>query len=233
MINQQELQKYDCNISKERLISFVYSQNDTIDDVIERYTNNIKVSQALYPELSVLEVSLRNAIDTTLKSNISETWLEDEVNNNSWLDAYDYQTLLKAYNDTKQDCLLSKKDFTIGKVIANLNFGFWTNICVKKYNSQIWNKRNLFKAIFPNYTSKKLSINIISQQLYIIRRLRNRVFHYEQIFKHPKNTLRLYNEIMMLISYLPGDNINILKRTSIFLNVYNFIANNTSPSITK
>ena len=231
MITEQELGKYACNISIERLKSFVYQQDDNINDVIARYADNIKISQSLYPELAVLEVSLRNAVDTALKSFISENWIEDEVKNNVWLDTYDYNTLVNAYNNTKQDCILNKKTFSTGKVIANLNFGFWTNICVKKYNSKIWNKRNCFKAVFPNYTSKKLSINIISQQLYIIRRLRNRVFHYEQIFKNPKNTLSLYNEIMNLISYLPGDNFSILKKTSSFLKVYNSLANNQKPGL--
>ena len=62
---------------------------------------------------------------------------------------------------------------------------------------------------------------MISQKLYLIRRLRNRVFHYEQIFKCPKNTLKLYNDIIQILSYLPGDNARILKKTSTFLNVYN------------
>ncbi len=221
MVSEHELAKYDCNISLERLKAFVYSQDDTIDEILERYTNNIIISQALYPELSVLEVALRNAIDTTLKSVISETWLEDEVKNNKWLRPFDYQTLKTVYEETKKECLYNNKNFSAGKVIANLNFGFWTSLCVKTYNGKIWNRKCCFRSIFPNYKAKQFTIGTISQQLYLIRRLRNRIFHYEQIFKYPKNTLKLYNDIVQILSYLPGDNARILKKTSTFLNVYN------------
>ena len=95
------------------------------------------MSLALYPELSVLEVTLRNAIDTILRKYISETWLEDEIKHNVLLNSYDYNTFVKAYNDTKLDCINSHKQFTIGKVIANLNFGFWTNLCAVKYSTSI------------------------------------------------------------------------------------------------
>lgn len=80
MINQNELEKYAAIYSVERLKAFIYSEQDTIDDVKVRYNHNVKISQALYPELCTLEVVLRNAINTTIKSKISETWLEDLEN---------------------------------------------------------------------------------------------------------------------------------------------------------
>ena len=126
MFNLENTEKYSTTYSKERLASFAYTSNDIVCDVITNYSNNIKVSQAIYPELCTLEVILRNAIDSTLKKYISETWLEDEVNNNILLDSSEYKILVKAYNDTKDECRISSKDFTVGKVVANLNFGFWT-----------------------------------------------------------------------------------------------------------
>ena len=72
MINQNELEKYAAIYSVERLKAFIYSEQDTIDDVKVRYNHNVKISQALYPELCTLEVVLRNAINTTIKSKISE-----------------------------------------------------------------------------------------------------------------------------------------------------------------
>lgn len=78
-IDQKALEKFRSDISIERLKSFIWNESDTYNDLIERYKLNIKISQALYPELSILEVSLRNAIDTMLKILISENWLEDEI----------------------------------------------------------------------------------------------------------------------------------------------------------
>ena len=75
----EELKPYASTLSVERLLSFKVDDNDTVDTLIQRYKTNLRISQALYPELSTLEVTLRNAIDTMLKTCISETWLEDEI----------------------------------------------------------------------------------------------------------------------------------------------------------
>lgn len=221
MINEKELKKFTSTYSLDRIKSFIYSSNDTIEDITQRYHNNVKISQALYPELTTLEIILRNSIDAAFRKYISETWIEDEITNNILLEKKDYDLLINAYNITKKECFSSKKEFSSGRVIANLNFGFWTNICMKKYNSKIWNKIYFFKGIFVNYPSKTQAIGIISQKLYAIKKLRNRVFHYEQIFKYPQKTLKLYNNIIELLSYLPNDNLNVIKETSTFLNLYN------------
>jgi hypothetical protein len=220
MINNDELEKYSATYSEERLSSFAYSDIDTIKNIVENYGNNMIISQSLYPELCTLEIILRNSIDNILRKYISETWIEDEINNNVWLDSSEYETLLKAYKSAKEECFAEKKQFTIGKVVANLNFGFWTNLCVKKYNSKIWNKPKCFYGVFPRYTYEP-SITIIAKKLYTIRRFRNRIFHYEKIFKYPEKTLNLYNDILEMLSYLQNDDLEILKKTSTFLGVYN------------
>ena len=184
----------------------------------------MRISQALYPELSMLEVTLRNSIDTMLKSCISETWLEDEVQKQKILSNHDHEKLITVYNDTKKE--YKNRDFTLGKVIANLNFGFWTNLCSKWYCSNIWNKGRYFKGVFVNYPSNVNNIGIIATKLRLIRRFRNRVFHYEKIFKYPDRTLSLYNDILEMLSYLPNDDLEILKRTSTFLDTYNKLIKN-------
>lgn len=215
----EELKPYASTLSVERLLSFKVDDNDTIDTLIQRYKTNLRISQALYPELSTLEVTLRNAIDTMLKTCISETWLEDEIKQKRILTDHEHAKLITAYNDIKKE--YDDSDFSIGKVIANLNFGFWTNMCSKWYCSNIWNKGCCFKGVFVNYPSNVNQIGVIAAKLRSIRYLRNRIFHYEPIFKQPQNTLRMYNEIMEIISYLPSDDTNILKDTSTFINTYN------------
>ena len=222
MISEQDLEKYSTNISIERLKSFIRNDNDTIEKVLSRYVDNIQISQSLYPELSILEITLRNSIDSMLKANFSENWLEEEIEFNKILAEKDYNTLLSTYNSTKEECKNNSKEFTQGKVIANLNFGFWTSLCSKQYSLTIWHKKKCFRSVFVNYPSKKQEISKISRHLYEIRRLRNRIFHYEQIFKYPTNTLKVYEKIKEFLSYLPdNDNSVILGRTSSFVDTYN------------
>ncbi len=86
-----------------------------------------------------------------------------------------------------------------------------------------------FKGIFANYPNTKPEIARITKKLYTIRKLRNRVFHYEQIFKNPDRTLELYNTILEVISYLPNDNLKILEKTSIFPQIYNSLTEPNKP----
>ena len=111
MVKQKEIEKYDIIYSTERLASFAYSENDTINEIVANYRDNIKISQAIYPELCTLEVILRNTINNILKEYISKTWIEDAINNKIQLDISEYKVLLKTYNDTKIECEKYNKQY--------------------------------------------------------------------------------------------------------------------------
>ncbi len=219
-ITKEELEKYASTISVERLLSFKQDDNDTVENLITRYKDNIRISQALYPELSILEVTLRNAIHSTFCKNFSSTWIEDEILQQNILSDQEHTKLLRAYNETMKE--YKQRHFTIGKVIANLNFGFWTGLCSKRYSTKIWHKKEFFRGVFMNCPGSAQQINMLSKKLTSIRKLRNRIFHYEPILT--KSLLNKYNEILEVLSYLPQGNIDILKDTSNFLEVYNRIA---------
>lgn len=75
---------------------------------------------------------------------------------------------MNAYEITKKECESNKKSVTTGKIIANLNFGFWTNLCMKKYSASIWNKKQCFKSVFVHYPNKRPEISIISKKMQYI-----------------------------------------------------------------
>ncbi len=216
-ITSIELEQFRNTLSIERLKSFIQDEDDTLNIILERYKNNIRISQSLYPELSILEVTLRNAINSTLCQHISKTWLEDEIKEQKILADQEHAKLIRAYNETLKEC--KPKDFTMGKVIANLNFGFWTGLCSKRYSTKIWHKKECFRGVFINCPLKAQQINMLSKKLTSIRKLRNRIFHYEPVLS--KSILNKYNEIMEVLSYLPQGDTSILKDTSNFLCVYN------------
>lgn len=226
-ITKDKLEQFKNTLSIERIRSFIQSESDTLDVVLERYKNNIRISQALYPELSILEVTLRNAINSTLCKHISNTWLEDEINQQKILQDQEHAKLIRAYNDTKKEC--KPQNFTIGKVIANLNFGFWTGLCSKRYSTRIWHKKECFRGVFQNCPVGEQRINVLSTKLTSIRKLRNRIFHYEPVLS--KSLLSKYNEILEVLSYLPQDNNSILNDTSNFLDVYNQVSMTVSKNL--
>lgn len=50
----------------------------------------------------------------------------------------------------------------------------------------------------------------------------------KKIFKYPERTLNLYNDILEMLSFLPNDNLKILKQTSTFLDTYNILVKRTT-----
>ena len=212
-----DLEKYRNNIGVERLESFKGTfENADEEFLVTRYISNIKASQALYPVLSIFEVHLRNAIDVMLQYLIGKNWLEEEITKQNLLYDYDYKKLEEAYSKVKSK--YEEENITRGKIIAELNLGFWVNLCSKKYNPKIWTKKNTFRMVFPNFPKdRKESINGLSVQLVKIKNLRNRVFHYEPILKKDSGFFDVYNKIVEIIEYLPHSNPKIIEQTDNFL----------------
>ena len=130
-ISDKDFELYEKTISAERLKSFaLHNRNiSTIDDLKEYYIANTILSQAFYPILSTIEITLRNAIDSTFKKLLDNNWLEQEYKNNKILYQKDYEKFKTAYDKIKDKY---KDKFTPGKVIAELHFGFWTALCSKR-----------------------------------------------------------------------------------------------------
>ena len=169
--------------------------------------------------MSLLEVALRNAIDLAIETLIKQNWLFEEVKAQNLLKQNDYSKLLEANNTIIKN--YGEANRTKGKLISELNFGFWIFLCSTKYNPILWTKKNFFMTVFPNYPkNKKQSIADISSKLQKIRKLRNRIFHHEPIYKQYKTLIDRYNEIIEILSYLPQDSLKIIEQTCRFKDIY-------------
>jgi len=214
------LDKYRATIGVERLKSFGYGmENVTEEYLLQMYELNLKTSQSLYPALSMVEIHLRNAIDTMMQTLFSETWLEDEIQKQNILLNFDHNKLLQAYETLRAK--YKTESITHGKLISELTFGFWVNLCSKKYNPKIWTKRGAFRGVFVDYPKdRQEKIHEISDKLNKIKKLRNRIFHYEPILHKKDKFGVLYNNICDIIAYLPKDNSGIFERTNNFPNEF-------------
>ncbi len=210
------LDKYRATIGIERLKSFGYGKEDITEDyLLQMYELNLKTSQSLYPALSMVEIHLRNAIDTMMQTIFSVTWLENEIEKQNLLFDFDHNKLIQAYNTLQSKYKL--EDITHGKLISELTFGFWVNLCSKKYNPKIWTKKGAFRGVFIDYPQdKQEKIHEISEKLNKIKKLRNRIFHYEPILHKKDKFGVLYNNICDIMSYLPKDNSGLFERTNNF-----------------
>lgn len=222
------------NISIERLETYRIDPSDSIQDLVERYLKNIQLGQLFYPALALLEVTLRNQISTAINKYIKENWLLEETRTYTHLILLtkEHELLMEAYDKLNKPFYnkngeLINREITEGKIIAELNFGFWVNLCNDKYNPNIWMKKPIiFDEIFPyfdefiakkNPTSKRHKrINKVASKLAPTLKLRNRIFHHEPIFNHPKGILNCYNDIEELLLYMSLETSECLTTISTF-----------------
>jgi hypothetical protein len=160
-----------------------------IDRALELYVWNSQLGAALMTPISVCEVVIRNAIDEALSAVHGQNW--------PWSLGFYWTLNLKG-----KDALDKAKhgQSTTGKVIAELNFGFWENMFVASFDAGLWIPH--LNAVLPNLPvgqTVQQSRLIIRQELDKLRRLRNRIAHHEPLLTI--NALNYLQTVQQLIGY--------------------------------
>ena len=171
---------------------------------IDEYKENICISKHYYTSLSILEVSLRNAIDSQIKIFHGQQWL---VNEAQFLQRDALEKIAHAKTKLKD----RKEDITHAKLTAELTFGFWTSLFQKPYDKTM--RLQTLKGIFSNLPSKNTMIvdrKLISSKLNHIRKFRNRVFHYEKIVNKAEFQ-NIQDEINEMLEFLHQDIVGFSK----------------------
>lgn len=153
------------NLSQKNLSELFSSKRLSSYISFDEYLSNIHVSQRYYPELHLIEISLRNKINEILLKNLGKNW----ITNNSHIISNDQQTKLK--NGLNHD-----------DILANLTFGTWINILNQHY--KFFTDQD-FSYVF-NLSKKQINhqYSKLCNELKVIKNFRNRVFHYEKINNH-------------------------------------------------
>lgn len=161
-------------LAPERFDSFRRAKDPNSLYAIARYTWNMEVSKELHSKLHVLEVSLRNQTNNSLIRHYGPNWIQD-------------QALIRQKEQATVQTVkaqLSGKPLTHDRIIAGLSFGFWTTLLGPKYDVTVG--RKLLGEIFPHYVgTARLERTKITPLLQNIRKIRNRVSHFEAIAFDP------------------------------------------------
>ncbi len=178
------------SLSLDRFNRYLSWANNDKARAFKLYELNISLSERFYTALHVLEISLRNTIDSRMSEHFSIDWYGDEaIIKNS-----------KQFQDMKQTCeQLAKRNpnYTKGDVMASLSFGFWTAFFGREYEN-LW--RTCLVKIAKTRHGKNLSRKEFSHRLNFIRKFRNRIAHHEPILH--LNPLAMHKETLMLIYYM-------------------------------
>ncbi len=193
------IQEIEPAVSTERLGR--YRPHGASDrEVAINYLWNMALSEALYPSLHCLEVSMRNAIHNAASDHFRDPYWFDKP---GLLRKHQPDSLAEA----RKELLRNKKSETPGRIISELNFGFWTTLLSGTYEVHFWRLKNyaIFKAAFPYLPMRQLTLSdrlhAVHQRYNTIRFLRNKVFHFEPIWDEP-NLTRNHVDILEAISWI-------------------------------
>lgn len=178
-------------ISLERLGKYLNAAGHDTQKAVELYAWNIELSQAFFPLLSAVEVSLRNIISNRLCEVFEDEWWENADFYN--LAGKKTKGIVLRARDSRER---NKGYVTKGCMTSELNFGYWTKMLLPKYKVDLWTP---LPHSFPHLPAE-VDLSMLEQRANDVCRFRNRVFHHEPIFD--RNLTKDYSEAMELTRWL-------------------------------
>ena len=153
-MTEQQLKYY---LSSPRFNVYLAKTNNDFHKAYQLYKVNIELSEAFYPILSLLEVSLRNAVNETLKLHFNDPyWFKNSLP----------VEFLPFVSEATKKLTAQRKSITADRIIAELNFGFWNRLFNRHYTRLLWKPLRL---VFKNTPKHLRQRDTISNELYRIR----------------------------------------------------------------
>ena len=165
-------------LSQPRLAEYKSATGGKLDAALQLYTWNLSVSSAFFESIHYLEVALRNTMDEALSAYTSTTlqppdpWYRNAGVPHSTPAKKTVATARKRATDDGQRPELP------GRVVAELNLGFWWSLLADNYGRSLWGP--CLRHAFPNARRAKLHTAVDH-----VRLLRNRIAHHEPIHLRP------------------------------------------------
>lgn len=170
---------------------------DNEGKAILHYQCNLELSEAMYVSLSVLEVTLRNAICKELRNKFGrEDWYA------SFPQTPGLPGINKYITEATRHIAHRKEPITPSKIIAELTLGFWVSLFNCEYEQVLWKE---LRRAFPNMPKIRRQRKNISAPLNRFRSLRNRVFHNESICWNLDRISNLHGEIVEVLGWINKD----------------------------
>jgi hypothetical protein len=135
----QFLLSIERTVTKARLSRYLAASSQDLTQAVQLYEYNVQLSEALYGILHGLEVTVRNAAHHALSASYGVP---------AW---YDRASFTPYWNEVLKDAKnkVGGGHAAPGKVVAELTFGFWVDLCSKRNHNNLWVHRKL-SAAFPN-----------------------------------------------------------------------------------
>lgn len=191
-LTNDQLDALFITISKQRLKKYLLAAGFNKQKTIDLYRWNSLVSECLYFPLQCVEISLRNAINTTLCDLFTKEWHQCS----SFQGILDHDRIQDIEYVIKR-LTNRKKDIDNDQVVADLSFGFWTCLLESRYYEPIW--RTHLRTAFPHLPNGR-SLKSTHRRGKEILELRNRVAHHEPLLH--RDLLKEHSNLIEFVSWL-------------------------------
>lgn len=205
-------------LSLERFAEYRKTAADD-SEALARYTWNTRLCEALYPSLHYFEVALRNNLHSAISTRFpSGPWSDVQC----WMDLTNPvldEIERRAVNRAKGVLRDQGKPLEIGRMVAELNFGFWTSLLDVRYERSNVFWPHLLRPTFPRMPKTDRKRRIVSARINSIRLLRNRVSHHEPIW-HWRDLKSQHDGILEALSWISSDLALLLRTIDRFEEVF-------------
>lgn len=173
----------------------LYPENETL--AITHYLCNLQLSEAMYPTLSVLEVTLRNSLCRELRIMTGrDDWYAIFPNTPGLANLNKYITQASKRISGRHELV------SPSKITAELTLGFWVSLLNSEYERVLWKD---IRRAFPFMPKKLRQRKNISAPLNRFRAFRDRVFHNESICWNLYRVEKINNEIITILGWMNKD----------------------------
>jgi hypothetical protein len=197
-------------LSEPRLEAYRLHADESTSALFGRYRWNMALCAAMHPALHLLEVALRNNVHLAIAGLYrTPAWYDLGL---TVLNAREAESIQKAKDELRRDGTPEEPD----RLVAELNFGFWTSLFAVEYEQKFWPR--LLAVTFPHIPKRHRTRSFIAGRLHSIRRVRNRVSHHEQVCL--PGLPQRYSEILETMGWLVPNLSGILPTGEDFDEVY-------------
>lgn len=162
--------------SADRMAPYRDMCNGDGDQAAALYGWNAELSAAMWHTLGHVEVLVRNALNRELS-----TWSRHRYGTDRWylkIDRLVSDNTRLDINTARRRATRNGRAETSGRVVAELNLGFWRYLLARRYDGTLW-RYCMFRA-FPGQRRADVERAIASLHV-----LRNRIGHHEPIHNRP------------------------------------------------
>ena len=184
-------------------------------DALARYSWNSHLGASLYSTLLHLEVAFRNRLHDAIASRYpTGPWRDVDC----WLGRI--PPVLAPSELTQVQVATSRlrrsgKRIAPGSLVAELTFGFWTNLLDVRYERHQVFWPPLLEKAFPHLPAVHRTRRVVARRFNLLRRLRNRVFHYEPIW-HWHDLPNQHEMLLEAIGWLSPELLRLASATDRF-----------------